>query len=436
MQSTQLWIWVALLALAAAKSALFTSIEVAVVRARRARLEDYIESGKDRVEAVKQVDRELYSGLLVARVGIVFGAVLAGWVGAVGFGPAARNMLGAEGNPVLGALAVFLVYLIVGILIAAFGHLAPRSFALARQSQDASRRGVLFRIIWALTLPLASVASWLAGVLLWFSRSADAGNGQLSEDELNLLMLSSYRRGNVGGAQRDLINRVFGHKEDHVRDCLTPRSEMACISSAMRVGDALEVARQFGFTRFPVCEGGKDRVIGIVHYRDLIDAKETNARQPVTDVMRPTVCVAPDLPVSEALATMQQHRMHMAIVTDDSGSALGLVTMEDLLSNMVSEPVPADDMSIRAIGKGVYEFGGDLLVEEVEDALDIDFQNVGVESIGGYLFGKFGRKPKEGDSIKIAGIVFDVLEVRGARIRRLRAMRSREAVPVNQDNLS
>lgn len=405
-------------------------MEVALVRTRRDRLKQRVESGTDRVEAVMQVDRELTAGLLTARVGALFGAVLGGWAGAIGLAPAARRLLGAADHPLWGALVALCAYLLVGIVVASFGHVAARRLALARRAQGATGQGAAARLFSALTLPLAALSARLGGAALRRSPGDASSGGDLTEDELNLLILSSYRQGTIGAAQRELIGRVFGHTEELVRDVMTPRSEMACIPSSMRAGEAIEVARQFGFTRFPICEGGKDRVIGVVHYRDLIDAKDQNARLPVTDAMRPAVGVGPDLPVSEALAVMQQHRAHMAIVTDDGGASVGLVTVEDLLSSMVSPPAPEGDSRVRETGKGVFEFGGDLLVDEVEDALGVDLQRVGVETIGAYLFGRFGRRPKEGDSIKIAGIVFDVLEVRGARIRRLRAQRSREAVPI------
>ena len=423
MQSTQIVLGAALLALATAMSALFASLEGALAGTRRKRLEKRLSSGKDRVKAVLETDREIRSGLLAARVGTALAHLLGGWA-------AAGAVLAGGGGGSPGARAAFAVtaFLAAGLFMAVFGQLLPRNLVKEQGPFSNAAARALAAVVW----PVAAAAGWITEALLRIFRRRGRQDGELKEDEANLLLLSSYRMGEAGAAQRELIGRVFGFAEDTLRDAMTPRSDVACVSSTMRVREALDVVRHLGFTRYPVCEGGKDRVIGVVHFRDLIEAADAGGRRPVTDVMRPALSLDADLPLSEALAAMRRHRAHMAVVVDESGDALGIATVDDILTRMVSEPqaeaFPRGE--VREAAKGVYEFGGDLLVEDVEDALDVDLEHAGVATIGGYIAEKFGRRPKVGDSIKISGFVFDVMEMRGPRIASLRAQRSKEVAPL------
>ena len=191
--------------------------------------------------------------------------------------------------------------------------------------------------------------------------------------------------------------------------------------------------RQFGFTRYPVYDGEHEHMIGVVHFRELIDAADISPRAPVSDVMHTAVTLSPRTAASEALQTMQTRGSHLAVVAAEKGTALGIITIEDLLGELLLDgPGQAGGGALPRsveVAPGVFEIDGSLVVQEVEDLLDVDLHYAGLETIGGYVFGRLGRKPKVGDSVKADGVIFDVVDVHGARIRRLRAQRSREAPP-------
>jgi len=430
-------LWTALAATAglAIAAGVFLSAVHALYITRLERIERRIAQGLSRAEAALKVRGEIDSALAAAQVGPALCAVGAGWAGA----PSLAGWIGAHLPPFPGssAIAGAAGLVIAGSIFTVLGLALPRRLA-ARRPGLAARLAApvalgVARLLWPLTWALHGIAAGLAR--LAGHTPAPKEQARESEEDLQLLALSSRRFGLFGEVQRDLLAQVFGFDEPRVRDAMTPRADMACIPSTMRAKEALEAVRHLGFTRFPVCDRDKDHIVGVVHYRELVDAADAHPRRPVSDVMSPIVTLADQAPAGEALKEMLAHRVHLAVVVNEHGSTAGLVTTEDLAAALAGELPPPEGTAERfkTLGQDLFEFDGSLLVEELEDALDIDLQHPGVETIGAFVAGKLGRKPHAGDTVRVDSLRFDILDVKGARIVRLRVQKERGAkAPVRQ----
>lgn len=407
-------------------TALFTIGKSALYAERDRRIEGLIAAGTGKADAVLQTVRELKSQLATADIGVILGLIGLGWTTSLFLSVAPPF------QPVVAPVGV-LCFLVSAGVYAAFGQVLPRSLAADLTSNTVGRLSVkivsLFRIPF---VPLVKGVELIArAVLRLLGRYVeDELKGVYTDDGLASVTLRSHRFGVLGAAQRELLGTLFNFRERTAGELLTPRQDMACVYGSMRVGEALEAVRQFGFTRYPVCDGTKDRVIGTIHFRDLVDAADANPRQFVTDVMDTALLLSETLPISEVLSELHRHRAHMAIIQDGHDGIRGLLTTDDVLREIFGEPETGDDApQLESISRGSIEFDGGLIVEEVEDALGVELGHAGLETIGSFVFGRLGRKAQEGDSLKVQGVLFDVLQMKGARITRLRAQRTREIPP-------
>lgn len=410
-------------------SGVFLLAAHAMVATRHRRIERRLAQGLSPAGAALKVRGELNAALAAAEVGAILCAVSAGWIGA----PALTRWIGDRmpsfpgGGTVAGAAAL----LLLAALFVLLGHALPRRLAELHPERAA---GIAVPVLLALSrilFPLTYALHALALALFRLTGLKPALKERPGEDEaaLKLLSLASRRLGLLGEVQRDLLAQVFEYDEAPIGKVMTPRSEMACIPSTMRAKEALEAVRHLGFTRFPVCDREKDRVIGLIHIRELVDAVDVNPRRPVTDVMTATISLPVETPVGAALKEMQAHRVHLAVVVGAHGSTAGLVTTEDLLGELLGERSVSDGTRERwkAVSADTFELDGSLLVGELEEALDVDLHHVGIETIGDFISGKLGRKPHAGDSVKVDGLRFDILDARGTRILRLRVQKERGA---------
>lgn len=410
-------------------SGVFLLAAYALHKTRHRRIERRLAEGLSRADAALKVRRELNASLIAAEVGSLLCALGAGWIGA----PALTRWIGSRlpAFPGAAVAAGAASLLLLGSLFFLVSQALPKRLA-SRYPEPSAK----------VAAPIALAFSWILSPLTYALHLFALGLFRLAglkpksreraegdEATLQLLSLASHRHGLLGEVQRDLLAQVFTYEEAPVKRVMTPRSEMACIASTMRAKEALEAVRHLGFTRFPVCDRGKDHVIGVVHLRELVDAVDINPRRAVTDVMTATIALPEAMPVGAALKEMQAHRVHLAVVVNEHGSTAGLVTTEDLLGELVGERPVFGRASERwkALGADTFELDGRLLVDELEDALDVDLHHAGIETVGEYVAGKLGRKPHAGDSVKVDALRFDILDARGMRILRLRVQKERGA---------
>ena len=228
---------------------------------------------------------------------------------------------------------------------------------------------------------------------------------------------------------RELLQSIVDFTETVVKEVMTPRPDLVAIRSDATLQDLRTLFREEQYSRMPVYRDNLDNILGIVYVKDLV-ALPPGAEPPLTTIMRPAYFVPESKRVSELLKEMQRRQVQMAIVVDEYGGTGGLVTVEDLLEEIVGEIRDEYDVESETVtdeGDGVFVFSGKVSVDEVRDRLGVEIEREGFETVGGYLLSSLGRMPYVGEVVDMGELSFEVLEVERRRITKVRARRRKVA---------
>jgi CBS domain containing-hemolysin-like protein len=319
------------------------------------------------------------------------------------------------------SMVVFIVSLVAFVVVCE--HLLP--MLIARHDPEA-----VLDILLPAFAPVARVIRPLTGVLVGMidgrkEREGTTGNGEEAA-EAPAAEESAEEDAISEEEGRELLQSVVDFTETIVREVMTPRPDIIAISAEATIQELRELFREEQYSRVPVYRENLDNVIGIVFVKDLVALPPT-AEPPMTTLMRAAYMVPESKRVSELLKEMQRRQAQMAIVVDEYGGTAGLVTVEDLLEEIVGEIRDEYDVESESVtdeGNGSFVFSGKVSVDEVRDRLGVEIEREGFETLGGYLLSHLGRMPYVGETFEIEDLAFEVMEVERRRITKVRAHRT------------
>jgi CBS domain containing-hemolysin-like protein len=259
-----------------------------------------------------------------------------------------------------------------------------------------------------------------------------------SPEEIRILVGQSGEGGSLGEEDARLLEGVFEFSEKTAEEVMTPRTEMSTIEAGITVEEAADVIATAGRSRYPVHAGSLDDIVGVVHAKDILRALREAAGTPVRRVLRPPLFVPGPREVEDVLADMKRLKTHMAVVLDEYGGTAGLVTMEDLIEEIVGEifdeydPVEAPT-AVSADGSVVVE--GSLTVADFNDRFEADLDDADYTTLGGFLFGELGRLPRAGDRLTVGLHEFEITAMAGRRVEKVRVVtvRAGQSAPGDGD---
>lgn len=319
-----------------------------------------------------------------------------------------------------GVIASFVVTTIVVFVVA---EAVPKTYALLAADSAALRVTPLAQAIAALA-PLR----WAARLLVGAANVIVPGKGRehgptVSEEELLALAGVAVGDAVLDAEERDMIENTIEFGDTVAREVMVPRPDMVTVSSDFRIGDVTEVAILNGLSRLPVSGDGIDDIVGVVFAKDLMRAeRDGRADAPVTTVMRPAVFVPETKKVAELLREMQARRNHLAIVVDEYGGTAGLVTLEDLLEELVGEIVDeydVEDVAVERLDSGGIRVNARMNLDDLAELLGTELPEGDWDSVGGMLIGLLGHVPVEGEAAPVDGFRFRAEQVHGRRIGRI-----------------
>ncbi|HEY7790551.1 MAG TPA: hemolysin family protein, partial [Vicinamibacterales bacterium] len=284
----------------------------------------------------------------------------------------------------------------------------------------------------AIVRPLTPITAGLTGLLSSSRRERPAnGNGEPAEAE------SAPSNGGAPEAQanderaeRQLIQSVVEFGGALVREVMTPRPDVVAISATATLDDLRALFREQEYSRFPVYKEGPDNIVGIVFVKDLISLTPGHEPSLVADLMRPAYFVPESKRVPELLKEFQRKQVQCAIVVDEYGGTAGLVTLEDLIEEIVGEIRDEYDEEAEPVvdeGNGTWLFSGKVDIDEVSERLHVPIEREGFETVGGFVMSHLGRVPAVGEVVEIDGLVIEVLEAERRRVHKVRIRRPSDA---------
>ena len=398
-------------------NAFFVAAEFALARARRPRLEAMARAGDRLAARVLRAADAAPRLLAAAELGITMSSLALGWLLASWFLTGVGALWGVAG--------VGLAILIVVYLHIVFGELAPRTIAIAQPERFARLLTPPLLLFAWLTSPITFIIMRSSHAVTRRVREGAPGHeaSAHSPDELRILVERSEEVGALEPQDADLLEGVFEFSEKNAREVMTPRTEIVALPLDASLDETLAIVEESKLSRFPVYEGSIDNIVGIVLAKDLLPLiNHPSTTFSLRGIMRPVHVIPGTREVEEVLADFKRLKEHMAVVLDEYGGTAGVVTMEDLLEEIVGEILDEYDEPEQPLARsrsGEIVIPGDLNIGELNEEHGLTVPEIDYTTIGGYVFGVLGRLPRPGDSVTAGGAVFTVHRMAGRRVDEL-----------------
>lgn len=421
----------AVLALVSA-NAFFVAAEFALVSARRTRIQEMVAAGDRLARTVDRAQRDLDRAISGTQLGITLASLGLGWIGESAVAHTIEPLLEAVGlgtSPIaVHSVAIAIAFLTITYLHIVLGELAPKTVALARPervSRLVAGPLIAFNRIFAPGIWLLNGSSALF-LRLFRIRARPGGFENVhSPEEIEMLVRQSLREGVVEEDEQAMIQGVFELTRTVAREVMTPRPDIVAVESRATVRQILTVASESGFSRLPVYRESLDEIVGVVVVKDLIEAVMAGKEKTTAgEVMREPLFVPDTKPIDDLLAELRHRKTHMAVVVDEFGGTDGLVTLEDLVEEIVGEIYDEHDIAMakvvidgdgRIVIDGGYSFADLIARFELPDAADGDEY----DTVAGYVISMLGRIPDPGDSVPLGPAELGVLELADRRVTKL-----------------
>ena len=430
-------VWGGLLAVAVlmALNAFFVAAEFALVRVRSTRLKQLAETGHNRAKDALGMQARLDSYLSACQLGVTAASLGLGWVGEPVASALLEPVLGpafeAVGLPVefIRGLALVLGFVAITALHIVVGEQAPKVLAIQRAETVALASALPLRAFYVMAYPLIWALNSASNALcrLLGVDPAAAGHSDVhSGEELKLLLTESREGGAIGRAEGDVVTRALDFSHRMVREVMVPRGEVVFLNLQRPLSHNMQVAREAGFTRFPLCDGDLDRVRGVVNLREMLEkvigAGNSDGNDAETDLKplsRKAKYMPEQMSLSNALKEFQRTRTHMAMVVDEYGGTVGLLTLEDVLEALVGpiqDEFDEEQPLIQGMGKGVVRVDGSTPLMEVNQALGINIVDPHNGTLGGHITMLLGRLAQVGDRVRVGTYEVAVEQLEGLAV--------------------
>jgi len=407
------WLTVAGIGVLLITSAFFAMAETAFVRMNRIRAMSLEEEGRKGAKRLSALLQEPENTLNLVLLFLLIGQLVAGTLVGLLF----QGKLGGYGV-LIGTVGEVIVFFVLA-------EVAPKTFAVQHTEAAALR---LSGPLWAITSfpPLRA----LSRVLIWVANVILPGKGlkkgpYTTEEDIRTMADVAADEQVIEREERRLIHSIFEFGDTVVREVMVPRPDMVGVETDSTVDSALEKAITAGYSRLPAFGEGPDDILGLVYLKDIIRRTRENggAHGTLRELVRPAVFVPEQKKVAELLREMQRDKFHMAIVIDEYGGTAGLVTLEDLLEEIVGEIVDEYDVEapkVERLPDGGLRVAGGTPIDEVNELLEIELPDTDWDTVGGLMFNLLGHVPVEGEAVDFQGLEFRAERVQGRRILTVR----------------
>jgi CBS domain containing-hemolysin-like protein len=449
------WIFLGLAILLVFANGFFVATEFAIVKVRATRLQALVDEGRPGAATAMKMVQKLDGYLSATQLGITLASLGLGWLGEPAFAhllePVIARFVPEEARATVGhSVAVAIAFAIITFLHIVVGELAPKSLAIQRAESTTLTVALPMRVFYFVFYPAIWLLNGIAGrVLRAFGLHAASETHEAhSEDELKVILSSSAQAGSITTARAELLERALEMAQKTARQVMVPRNQVKYLDMEEPLEKCIADARAAGHTWLPVCRGSMDQVEGVVNAKDLFFLLSRGELKALSQVQRPVLFVPENVTLEQLLAEFRRRRRQTALVVDEHGGTSGLVTIADVVAEVVGDVAELGRRmdEVRSLPGGRFELPGTAQLDDLEERLDVNFEldedeQGEVTTIAGYLMAKLGRVPEKGDSLKLDMWRILVDEVDGPRVVRVTvepqaAARSATAAPTDGSSAS
>lgn len=412
----------------------FVAAEFALVKVRTSQIDQLVEEGSWAAKLTSRALDHLDAYLSASQLGITVASLALGKAIEESVEPGIRSMMHSVGLPewkwAVGSLTLSVVPAIalsfVTFLHMALGEQAPKSLAIRSARRVALFTAPVLVTFYYVFYPVIWLLNTASNLTLWVLGLGGIDHAELShtEEELRHIVAESVAGGHLSRTERVMIENVLNLEEKTARRIMVPRPDIVYLSLSRPLEDNLRVARQTGHTRFPLCEDDLTTVVGMIHVKDLFRAGSANGGRPDLRKMARKVPFLPEtLRVDQLLVQFQRNRTHLALLLDEFGSVVGMVSLENVLEELVGpiqDEFDRETPQITALGGQVFEVDAACPLDLLAETCGLTLPETDAETVGGLILVLLGRLAKTGDSVTVDGHRLTVLHADPTRIRRVR----------------
>jgi putative hemolysin len=424
----------ALLAFLILLNAFFAASEVAIVTVGKARLKRLIEEEVKVARTVERLAEDSSRFLATMRVGVTlvrFSAVatavitltdpLQKWIAQVPIEFIAQASL---------PLAVFSVVITLAFFMLSLGELLPKTLALQRAEPIALAAAYPIDLFATIVSPVVKVLIAISSAAVHLFGSQPQGRIPfITEEEIKTMVDAGEETGIIEEDEKEMIYSIFELGETMAREVMVPRIDIVAVESKTPVQQALDLILEKGHSRIPVYEETIDNIIGLLYAKDLLgQLRDGDATVALRDILRPAYFIPETKKADELLQDLQQRKVHIAIVVDEYGGTAGLVTIEDLVEEIIGEiqdEYDAEEPFIEVVSDDEFIFNARVDLDDVNKLMNVELPSERCDTLGGFIYSQLGKVPKVGDEILFDGIKIAVLSVVGRRIKKVKVNRER-----------
>ena len=405
----------------------FVAAEFALVKVRVSRIEDLVKEAKPFSQTARWLAVRLEKSLSACQLGITMMSLALGWVGEPAFAHLLEPMLvsiGIESDAALHLISFIIAFTVITALHLVIGEQAPKIFAIRQPERMLLWCAVPLKFFYLATYPLMA---GLNATTAWLLRKlgleqASEHEVPYTEHEIRALLREAHVHGNLTGSEHRLLNAVFEFDDLICRRIMVPRIEVDFIDATTPISESMEMIQRTQHTRYPVCEDSLDNVQGVLHVKDLV-GKDLDESFDWKSVMRPPKKVPENMPISKLLRHFQATHQLLAFVMDEYGTMVGIVTLENVLEQIigdVADEFDTEDPDIVPEGPDVFLVSGSARKEHVERRLGLNLEDIEADTFSGVLMQEVERLVSAGDTIPIPGATAEVIEAVDGRATNVR----------------
>ena len=340
-------------------------------------------------------------------------------------------------NKYFDSAAISIATGVTTFLVLVFGEIIPKSFAKSHSEGVAVFSMRIIMVIYFISYPLVLLLSGFADIVIKFFSSGKKKSPLITEEEIEFIVSEGEKAGVIKDLKKDIIEGAFDFDETRVKEIMSPRTNLTAFSVSTSLVEAINEARKTGFSRIPVYKDSLDHIIGILMVKDLLDyTNDENKNLTVKDIMREAFFAPESKSIMGVFKDLKRSKNHMAIIIDEYGGTAGIVTMEDILEEIVGEiqdEFDAEEAKILEVEDNIFEVSGSLNIDEFIDYFDIEIDQIDDEikpqdadTMAGWITQLVRQMPKNGQNVEILNFSFEVVDVKNRRIEMLRVKKNKD----------
>ncbi|QRG66020.1 hemolysin family protein [Brevibacillus choshinensis] len=406
----------------------FVAAEFSLVKVRQTRLTQLVSEGNLKsARYAQKVTQQLDAYLSACQLGITLASLGLGWVGEPAIAHYVEPMMAFFHLPhyLEGPISLAIAFAIITFLHIVLGELAPKSLAIQKAEATSLWTAGPLMFFYKLSYPLIWLLNGAANLFIrrLGIEPASENESAHTEEEIRLLVTQSHKSGHIDQTELALVDNVFEFSERLAREIMIPRIDMICLYDDNTFEENLVIMRDSRHSRFPVAHEDKDRLIGFVHTTDFYLSALTTGRAELKDFLRPLLTVPESMEISHVLRLMQKRRSQLAIVIDEYGGTAGILTMEDILEEIVGDIKDEFDENerpeIEESAGNALSVSGKTLLTELNDYITIEVVSDEVDTIAGWLYSQLNEEVGNGKAVMYQGYLFTISELENHRITRV-----------------